>query len=109
MWSPRNARHEPITAIWPAFEQLNAAAYTAHPYGWPVVGWPSDIKSWTMEDLKAHFRMGYAPNNCVMVIVGDVATDEVLKLAREFMEPIPRHDPPPPVRTVEPPQMGNAG
>jgi zinc protease len=87
-------------------EQLHAAAYTAHPYGWPVVGWPSDIKSWTMEDLQAHFRMGYAPNNCVMVIVGDVATDEVLRLAREYMEPIPRHDPPPPVRTVEPPQLG---
>ena len=59
-----------------------------------------------MDDLKAHFRMGYAPNNCVMVIVGDVATDEVLKLAKEYMEPIPRHDPPPPVRTVEPPQLG---
>jgi zinc protease len=88
------------------FEQLNAAAYTAHPYGWPVVGWPSDIKSWTMADLKAHFRMGYAPNNCVMVVVGDVSTNEVLKLAKEYMEPIPRHDPPPPVRTVEPAQLG---
>ncbi len=88
------------------FEQLNAASYTAHPYGWPIVGWPSDIQGWTMEDLKAHFRMGYAPNNCVMVVVGDVSTDEVLKLAKEFIEPIPRHDPPPPVRTVEPSQLG---
>jgi zinc protease len=88
------------------FEQLNAAAYTAHPYGWPVVGWPSDIKSWSMDDLKAHFKMGYAPNNCVMVIVGDVTADEVMKLAKEFMEPIPRQDPPPPVRTVEPAQIG---
>lgn len=88
------------------YEQLNAAAYTAHPYGWPVVGWPSDIKSWSMDDLKAHFKMGYAPNNCVMVVVGDVSTDEVLKLAKEYMEPIPRQEPPPPVRTVEPPQIG---
>jgi zinc protease len=88
------------------YEQLNAAAYTAHPYGWPVVGWPSDIQAWTMEDLKSHFKMGYAPNNCVMVVVGDVAVDEVLALAKEFMEPIPKHDPPPPVRTVEPPQLG---
>ena len=88
------------------YEQLNAAAYTAHPYGWPVVGWPSDIKSWSMDDLKAHFKMGYAPNNCVMVVVGDVTADEVLKLAKEYMEPIPRQDPPPPVRTVEPPQIG---
>src|SRR5499433_3246373 len=33
------------------FEQLFATAYTAHPYQWPVVGWPSDIENWTMEDL----------------------------------------------------------
>src|SRR5918993_2506700 len=88
------------------YEQLNAASYTAHPYGWPVVGWPSDIQAWTMDDLKSHFKMGYAPNNCVMVVVGDVSADEVLKLAKEFMEPIPRQEPPAPVRTVEPPQLG---
>lgn len=88
------------------FEQLRAAAYIAHPYHWPVVGWPSDIESWTMDDLKSHFRMGYAPNNCVMVVVGDVSTPEVLSLAKKYLEPIPRQEPPPPVRTKEPPQIG---
>jgi zinc protease len=88
------------------FEQLRAAAYTAHPYHWPVVGWPSDIESWTMDDLKNHFRMGYAPNNCVMVVVGDVSTPQVISLAKKYIEPIPRQDPPPPVRTKEPEQLG---
>ena len=88
------------------YEQMNAAAYTAHPYGWPVVGWASDIKAWTMDDLKNHFRTGYAPNNCTVVIVGDVQTDEVLKLAQEFFGSIPRQEPPAAVRTVEPPQPG---
>jgi zinc protease len=88
------------------FEQLHAAAYTAHPYHWPVVGWPSDIESWTMDDLKNHFRMGYAPNNCVMVVVGDVSTPEVISLAKKYIEPIPRQAPPPPVRTKEPEQLG---
>ena len=88
------------------YEQLNASAFAAHPYGWPVVGWPSDIKAWTMDDLKSWFKMGYAPNNCVLVVVGDVNASEVVKLAKEFLEPIPRQDPPPPVRTVEPPQEG---
>jgi zinc protease len=88
------------------FEQLHAAAYTAHPYHWPVVGWPSDIESWSMDDLKNHFRMGYAPNNCVLVVVGDVSTPEVLSLAKKYLEPIPRQDPPPPVRTKEPEQIG---
>jgi predicted Zn-dependent peptidase len=50
--------------------------------------------------------MGYAPNNCVMVIVGDVNFDQVMALSRKFLEPIPRRDPPPPVRTKEPEQMG---
>ncbi|HYL38173.1 MAG TPA: pitrilysin family protein [Bryobacteraceae bacterium] len=87
-------------------EQLHAAAYVAHPYHWPVVGWPSDIESWTMDDLKNHFRMGYAPNNCVMVVVGDVSSAQVLALARKYFESIPRQEPPPPVRTKEPEQSG---
>ena len=88
------------------FEQLRAAAFTAHPYHWPVLGWPSDIESWSMDDLKNHFRMGYAPNNCTMVVVGDVTTAEVFSLAKKYIEPIPRQDPPPPVRTKEPEQLG---
>jgi len=88
------------------FEQLQAAAYIAHPYHWPVIGWPSDIESWTMDDLKNHFRMGYAPNNCVMVVVGDVSTPEVFALAKKHLEPIPRQDPPPAIRTKEPEQLG---
>ena len=88
------------------YEQLNAAAYTAHPYHWPVIGWASDIEAWTLDDLRQHFRMGYAPNNCVMVVTGDVTEAEILALAQRHLEPIPRHDPPPPVRTLEPPQRG---
>ncbi len=53
-------------------ELAMAAAFIAHPYGYPVVGWPSDIEGWTMDDLKNHFRMGYAPNNCTLVLVGDI-------------------------------------
>lgn len=87
-------------------EQLQAAAFVAHPYHWPVVGWPSDIEAWTMDDLKAHFAMGYAPNNCTLVMVGDVTAAEVTALAGKYMERIPRHAPPPPVRTIEPEQKG---
>ncbi|MBC7925923.1 MAG: insulinase family protein [Bryobacteraceae bacterium] len=87
-------------------EQLSAAAYTAHPYGWPVVGWASDIRAWTIDDLKEHFRVGYAPNNCTLVIVGDVTVSEVKALATEFLQPIPRQEPPQQVRTVEPEQRG---
>jgi zinc protease len=87
-------------------ELADATAFEAHPYHWPVVGWPSDIEAWTMEDLKSHWSMGYAPNNCVMVIVGDVKFDNVMALSKKFLEPIPRREPPPEVRTKEPEQVG---
>ena len=87
-------------------ELAQATAFVAHPYHWPVVGWPSDIESWSMDDLKSHFRMGYAPNNCVLVLVGDVRYAQAMALAKKYLEPIPRQDPPPPVRTKEPEQLG---
>jgi zinc protease len=87
-------------------EQLQATAFIAHPYQWPVVGWMSDIEHWTMEDLTHHFEMGYAPNNATMVVAGDVTADEIFQLCEKYIEPIPQHAPPPPVTTVEPEQMG---
>ncbi len=87
-------------------EQLWAAAYTAHPYQWPVVGWMVDIENWQMEDLKKHFAMGYSPSNATMVVTGAVKFADIVKLAQQYIEPIPSHDPPPPVTTQEPEQLG---
>jgi zinc protease len=87
-------------------EQMRAAAYIAHPYHWPVVGWPSDIEAWTMDDLRAHYKMGYAPNNCTMVVVGDVTDEAIMALAKKYIEPIPSQPPPPVIRTKEPEQLG---
>lgn len=87
-------------------EQLVAAAFTAHPYQWPVIGWMSDIESWKREDLMHYFRTYYAPNNCVMVIVGSFDRARLLELAGQLLEPIPPQPAPPPVTTVEPPQLG---
>ncbi len=87
-------------------EQLSAAAFTAHPYQWPVIGWMSDIEAWTMDDLKSHFRMGYSPSNATMVVSGDVTFDEIVKMAEQYIEPIPSSAPPPAVRTKEPEQLG---
>ncbi len=87
-------------------EQLWATAFIAHPYQWPVVGWMSDIEHWTIDDLKHHFTMGYSPSNATMVVVGDVTPEEIFKLCEKTIEPIPSQAPPPPVTTVEPPQLG---
>jgi zinc protease len=88
------------------YEQFLAAAYTAHPYQWSVIGWPSDIEGWTMEDLRGHFKMGYAPNNCTLVVSGAASFEEVMRLAKKYFEPIPSQPPPPVVRTKEPKQLG---
>ena len=87
-------------------EQLWATAFVAHPYQWPVVGWMSDIEHWTLDDLKHHFEMGYAPNNATMVVVGDVTPEEIFQLCEKYIEPIPQHAPPPAVTTIEPEQLG---
>jgi len=87
-------------------EQLEAAAFTAAPYHWPVVGWPSDIEAWTIDDLKGYFAMGYSPSNATMVVVGGVKAADVFALADKYIAPIPVHTPPPPVRTKEPVQLG---
>ena len=87
-------------------EQLQATAFIAHPYQIPTLGWPSDIRGWRIEDLQKFYRTHYAPNNCTLVVVGDVSADEIFALARRHLEPIPRQEPPTPVRTREPEQVG---
>jgi predicted Zn-dependent peptidase len=87
-------------------EALNSVAFTEHPYMLPVIGYESDIKKWTKKDLERYFKTYYAPNNCTMVISGDVTLAEVKRLATKYIEPIPAQTPPPPLRTVEPPQNG---
>jgi zinc protease len=87
-------------------EQVQAAAFVAHPYHFPTIGWPSDIQSWRIEDLQKFFRTHYAPNNLTLVLAGDLVPERVFALARKYFEPIPRQAPPEPVRTREPEQSG---
>lgn len=87
-------------------EQMQATAFLAHPYQFPVVGWPSDIASWSRDDLMNYFRTYYAPNNATFVVVGDVTPSAIFALAEKYLEPIPAQQPPPAVRTTEPEQQG---
>jgi zinc protease len=87
-------------------EQVQATAFVAHPYQIPTIGWPADIQAWKVDDLQKFFKTNYAPNNCTLIMVGDVSAAEGFALAKKYLEPIPRQDPPPPVRTTEPEQLG---
>jgi len=88
------------------YEQMRATAFVAHPYQFPVIGWPSDIEAWTEQDLADYYRSYYAPNNRTIIITGDVTPAEIFKLADEYFASIPAQEPPPPVRTIEPKQQG---
>jgi zinc protease len=61
------------------FEAFSAAAFIAHPYRNPVIGWMSDLSSLQREDLCILYRKYYAPNNAFIVIAGDVNPEEVIE------------------------------
>jgi zinc protease len=87
-------------------ENVRATAIMAHPYHWDVIGWMSDILSWRRDEVMAYYRTYYAPGNAVLIVVGDIDPAKTLGLIRKYYGPIQASPAPPPVSTVEPPQMG---
>ncbi len=87
-------------------EQVQATAFVAHPYQIPVIGWPSDIEAWKLEDLQQFFKTYYAPNNATLIVTGAVTPAEIFALAEKYLAPIPSQPAPEPVRTTEPEQQG---
>jgi predicted Zn-dependent peptidase len=87
-------------------EEFLAIAYKAHPYGDPIVGHMSDIKTMTRPEAEAFFKKYYSPSNLSVAIVGDVNPEQVKKLAEKYFSRIPSGPKPDPVETVEPPQIG---
>jgi zinc protease len=87
-------------------EQFQAMAYRAHPYGRPVVGFMNDLENMTAADAREWYRDWYVPNNATLVVVGDVDTKEVLKLAKQYFGPIKARPLPERKPQVEPVQIG---
>ena len=65
-------------------ERLNAAAFVACPYHHPVIGWKNDLQNMTVEDLRKWYETWYAPNNAILVVVGDVKPNLVYQLAQTY-------------------------
>lgn len=87
-------------------EQFLAAAFIAHPYGRPVVGWPSDLRAFSATDASAFFRKYYIPSNMVVTVVGDVKTAQALPIIARYFGRLPAAPAPEAFRTKEPPQHG---
>ena len=87
-------------------ENFQSVAYRAHPYGRPVVGWMSDLENMTYLDAQEWYHTWYAPNNAVVVVVGDVKADDVYKLAKQYFGKVKAHDLPVRRPQTEPTQIG---
>jgi len=94
---------DPSSALW---EEVNAAAFKAYPYGHPVIGWMEDLRQLTRTDVQNFYKTYYVPNNAVVVVVGDFDRAQLLPRIQEAFGSIPRRPEPPPVRSDEPPQKG---
>lgn len=99
----RSVEDNPVSFLW---ESLRAAAFQAHPYGWPVIGWGTDLQRLRVEEAKRFYETYYTPNNATAVAVGDFDPDEMLALIRKHFGPIPRGPSPPPLTAREPTQRG---
>lgn len=88
------------------FETFTSAAFRAHPYGIPTIGWESDILSLTPAATEAFFKTYYGPGRATIGIVGDINPQEVIALIESTFGKIPAAPPPPQIVTTEPPQRG---
>jgi len=84
-------------------EQLSAAAYTAHTYGRPVIGWMSEVETLAAADAQAFYRKYYTPSNAALVVAGDVDPKKVHELAVKYYGKLENTAPTPQrARTQEP-------
>jgi predicted Zn-dependent peptidase len=79
-------------------EDYNAVFWQASPYHWPVVGWPSDIPSYSLAQAREYFATYYAPNNLTGALVGDFRSADVKPLLERYFGRLARG-------SVAPPQM----
>jgi len=84
---------------------LFSAAYTRSPYRYPVIGLPDLFNRITRDDLLAYYRAHYAPNNCFLVVVGNIRADDVVEQVRRAFAATPARTLPSGYVAPEPRQM----
>lgn len=88
------------------YEQFNAVAWRASPYGNPVIGWMRDLDNLEVADLADWYQRWYSPGNAILVVAGAVDPSEVKALAERHFGKIPAVDLKPPKPVAEPEQRG---
>ncbi|MGB6700477.1 MAG: pitrilysin family protein [Methylocella sp.] len=84
-------------------EAVQAALFTQHPYGKPIIGWSHEIESLERADALAYYDRFYTPENAVLVVAGDVDAKDVIGLAEKYYGLVAaRGEPPKRFRPREP-------
>ncbi len=72
-----------------AWHKMRNLAYTQHPYQWMTIGASLEhVEQATMQEVKDFFFQFYRPNNAILVVTGNVTTDQVKVLAEKWFGPI---------------------
>ena len=72
-----------------AWHKMRSLAYTQHPYRWMTIGASlQHVEDATIEDVKDFFFQFYRPNNAILVVTGNVQTEQVKQLAQKWFGPI---------------------
>jgi zinc protease len=72
-------------------EALQAALFTQHPYGRPIIGFAHEIETLDRGDAFAYYDRFYSADNAILVVAGDVAAKDVIGLAEKFYGSIQAH------------------
>ncbi len=86
--------------------EVTAAAFKAHSYRHPTIGWLADLQRMTRDDLYTYYRRYYVPNNATLVVVGDVDTEQALRAIEQRFGRIPGGPAIQRIDTKEPEQLG---
>ena len=85
---------------------IRKLAYKVHPYRWPTIGMCVEhIEQATLESVMDFYYRHYTPSNAILSVVGNIAFDEVVRLAEKWFAPLPKSPIAPPPPPQEPPQQ----
>ncbi len=92
----RQGENNPYGGVWQVMQPLLYPV--GHPYSWRVIGSMDDLNAATLDDVRAWFRAYYGAANAVLVICGDVETEQAFEKAAHYFGDIA---PGPPVTRPE--------
>ncbi|MBN1380691.1 MAG: insulinase family protein [Deltaproteobacteria bacterium] len=71
------------------YEQFMKTAYTRHPYGRPILGWPEDLMRLTPEKVRRFFQKYKERTRTVIAVVGDIDPEKTLSLIEKYFGSLP--------------------